>query len=79
MLLPFRQDNLMENLLRGLVGKRADVYCGSSTVFRGRIESVDGGVLAVADDTERLFHIDIGHVIAISEVAEAASRPGFLA
>ena len=69
----------MENLLRGLVGKRTDIYCGSSTVFRGRIESIDSGVLVIVDDTERVLHIDIGHVIAVSEVAEAVSRPGFLA
>lgn len=68
----------MENQIREFIGKRADIYCGNSSVFRGKVESVDGGIVRIADDSEKVIFVNVAHVIAISGVLESASRPGFV-
>lgn len=69
----------MKDLLKEFVGKRVDVHCSGSTVFRGSVKKADDGIVQLVDDEDRVFYIDGSRIIAVSEVTDASSRPGFLA
>ncbi len=69
----------MEQVLSSLVGKKVDVNCGASAIFRGEIESCENGVLRVRDEGGKDYFVAVDRVIAVSEVTDPASRPGFIA
>mgnify|MGYP001187260568 CR=1 FL=1 len=68
----------MEQIIKELVGKKTDLYCGNAAVFRGTLEGFEDGIVRLRDESERLLHIDASKVIAVSEGDEPASRPGFI-
>ena len=67
----------MEKKLSSLSGRRVDLFCSDSIVFRGRIEAVEDGIVRLVDDDERTFSIASDKVVAVSETADSAVRPGF--
>lgn len=68
----------MEEVIGNLVGKKVDVICGAGAVFRGEGVGFSNGVLILKDETARTVYIDGTKVLAISEVTDAGSRPGFI-
>ena len=67
----------MEELLGKLTGKKIDVNCGNAAMFRGENLGYSNGVLELVDDLGKTVYIDGTRVLAVSEVSDAASRPGF--
>lgn len=69
----------METLLKGLIGKRADLICGSSVAFRGKLKSVENGLVQIEAENGKIYFVALDRVVAVSEEADAVSRPGFIA
>ena len=68
----------MEEIIRSLTGKKIDVNCGHSAVFRGENLGFANGVLTVKDETGKTVFIDAARIVAVTEVSEASGRPGFI-
>jgi len=69
----------MEEIIRGLSGKKIDVNCGNAAIFRGENLGYSNGILTIRDDWGKTVFIDGARIVAVSEVSDAASRPGFIA
>jgi hypothetical protein len=69
----------MEEILEQLIDKKIDVSCGSTAVFRGRLQSVTGGVLCIVDEDDRNIYIAVDKITAVCECRENSGRPGFVA
>jgi len=68
----------MEELLTGLIGKKVDVGCGNSAVYRGEILKVADGVLHIRDEDEKTAYIAVDKIATVYECSDSASRPGFI-
>lgn len=69
----------MEELLQQFVDKKIDVSCGSTGMFRGRIQEIRDGVLYLTDEDDRRVFISVAKIASFSECSDSASRPGFIA
>lgn len=68
----------MEELLKQFVGKRIDVSCGTTAVFRGLVRNMSDGILSLVDDDERELFIAVDKIASICECKDNSGRPGFL-
>lgn len=68
----------MEELLRKFVGKKIDVSCGSSAVFRGSVEEVNAGVLYLLDEDDRKVFLAVDKIASVCECSDSGGRPGFI-
>ena len=68
----------MEDLLKSLMGKKVDISCGASAIFRGDVIDVKAGVLYLRDEDEKVAYVSIDKIALITEVKESSQRPGFL-
>ena len=68
----------MEETIGNLIGKKIDVNCGNAAMFRGENLGYSNGVLELKDDTGKTVYINGIRILAISEVSDSASRPGFI-
>ena len=68
----------MENVLQSLSGKKLDVVCLGAVSQRGENRGLSDGVLTLVDDEGRVVYIAVSAIIAVSEISDAASRPGFI-
>ncbi len=68
----------MEELIKGLVGKRVDVSCGPGSVLRGEVVEVRNGVLYLRDDDEKAAYVAVDKIATVYECADSVSRPGFI-
>lgn len=68
----------MEELLRQFVGKKIDVSCGSSAIFRGRVQDVKAGVLSLVDEDARTVFVAIEKIASVCECSDTTGRPGFI-
>ena len=68
----------MEEIIRNLTGKKIDVNCGHLALFRGENLGYSNGVLTVRDEYGKTIYIDGARIVAVTEVSDAATRPGFI-
>ena len=68
----------MEELIKGMIGKKIDVSCEAASVFRGDVTEVKSGVLILKDEDEKVVYIAINRIAAIYECGDTQSRPGFI-
>ncbi|HSK74417.1 MAG TPA: MM0924 family protein [Pyrinomonadaceae bacterium] len=68
----------MEDFLKQLMGKKIDVSCGTSTIVRGDVVDVKGGVLYLRDDHQRVAYVPVNKIAIIWEVKDSLPRPGFV-
>ena len=68
----------MEEKLRSLEGTRVDINCGAGAIFRGRVKEVQEKMVTIVDEDEHNTSIAIKKIIAVTESADAATRPGFI-
>ena len=69
----------MEEIIKGLVGKKIDVSFGSGAVFRGEVIEVLSGVALLRDEDEKTAYVAIEKIASIRECSDATVRPGFIA
>jgi hypothetical protein len=68
----------MEELIRGLTGKKIDVNCGSGAILRGEVIKVLDGVLHLRDEDEKAAYVAIDKIATVFECSDAVTRPGFI-
>lgn len=69
----------MEELIKGLIGKKVDVSCGPGAILRGEVENVSSGVLYLRDEDGKSAFVAIDKIATVYECSDSASRPGFIA
>lgn len=68
----------MEELLKQFVGKKIDVSCGATAVFRGLVKDVKGGVLFLVDEDDRAVFLAVEKIASVWECKDNSGRPGFI-
>jgi len=68
----------MEEFLKGLMGKKIDISCGTTSTVRGDVVEVKNGLLHLRDEHERVAYVAIEKVAIVWEVSEHQIRPGFV-
>ena len=68
----------MDELIKGMIGKKIDVTCGTSAVYRGEVKQVENGVVTLLDDEDRTIYISTKKISTVTEVSDATHRPGFI-
>ncbi|HLA94940.1 MAG TPA: MM0924 family protein [Pyrinomonadaceae bacterium] len=68
----------MEELLRQMAGKKLDVTCMGAIAVRGENLGVSDGILRIKDDEGKTYFISVTSIVAVSEVLDSQSRPGFI-
>lgn len=68
----------MQELLSKLIGKKVDLYCGSSSSLRGEVIKVEGGVLHLNDSEQRMCFVAIDKIVAVWEAPDEEHRAGFV-
>lgn len=68
----------MEELIRGLTGKKVDISCGSGAILRGEVMDVKDGVLYLRDEDEKSAYVAVDKIATVYECSDSASRPGFI-
>ncbi|HVF57006.1 MAG TPA: MM0924 family protein [Pyrinomonadaceae bacterium] len=68
----------MQEFLSKMVGRKLDIFCGGASTLRGKAVKVDGGVLHMVDEDDRMFYVAIERIVAVWEARENEQRAGFL-
>lgn len=69
----------MKELLPKMVGRKIDVFCGGASSLRGEVMKVEGGVLHLKDDEDRVCYVALEKIIVVWEARDAdAHRAGFV-
>lgn len=68
----------MEGLLKEFVGRKIDVTCGSSAVYRGDVVEVKDGLVQLRDEDGRSIYIAVDKISVVLECNQSQSRPGFI-
>lgn len=68
----------MEEILRNLKGKRIDVACTAASGFTGEAVDINGGVLSLRDEDDKLIYIAVDKITFVRESHQQNIRPGFI-
>lgn len=68
----------MEELLKGLIGKKLDINAGAGSIFNGELKSVENGIAVVLNDDDQTLYVSILSIRAVAESSSSQSRPGFI-
>lgn len=68
----------MEEKLRDLEGKKIDVSFGNTSVVRGVVAEVSGGMLALDDEEGRRMYVAVDKIAFFTEVKLEEPKAGFL-
>ncbi|HEX8180213.1 MAG TPA: MM0924 family protein [Pyrinomonadaceae bacterium] len=69
----------MQDFLSRMVGRRLDVYCGGASSLRGEVMKVEGGVLHLKDEEDKVCYVAIERIIVVWEARdEDERRAGFV-
>jgi hypothetical protein len=69
----------MERKIAELQGKRIEINCGNGVAFAGENLGIDAGVLTLECEGKKRLFVDAAKIVTISEVSDAAGKPGFIA
>jgi len=68
----------MEELLTQLMGKKIALTCGTGTVIRGEVVTVQSNILYLRDKDEKVAYVALEKIAVVWEVSENESRAGFI-
>ncbi len=68
----------MEELLKGLIGKKLDINAGAGSLFNGELKSVENGIAVILNDDDQTLYVSISGIRAVAESNASHSRPGFI-
>jgi hypothetical protein len=68
----------MEELLKTLIGKKIDAFCGGTSSVRGEVMKVENGVLHLQDEEKETCFVAIHLIVAVWERGEKDHHAGFL-
>ena len=69
----------MQELLSKMIGRKIDVYCGGASSLRGEVVKVEGGVLHLKDNDEKICFVAVDKIIVVWEAKDEEHRAGFVA
>jgi hypothetical protein len=69
---------IMNEFVARFIGKEVDIICGPGLAFKGHIENVNDGVLALKDSEGKHCFIATDKIVLLSESTHPAVRPGFV-
>jgi hypothetical protein len=69
----------MEELIKGMIGTKVDITCGTSAVYRGEVLEVRSGVARLKDEDDRTIYLSTDKISTVIEVSDSTHRPGFIA
>ena len=68
----------MEKFLQTLIGRKIDVFCGSTSSLRGNVATVEDGILHLKDDEGEVCYVAVDKIIAVWEKQDKERHTGFL-
>lgn len=68
----------MQEFLSRMVGRRIDIFCGGASSLRGEVIKVEGGVLHLKDDEQRLCYVAVDKIAVVWEARDEEHRAGFV-
>jgi hypothetical protein len=72
------EEEEMQEFLTKMIGHRLDLFCVGALSLRGEALEVEGGLLYLKDDDERVCYISIDKVVAVWEAQTDEHRAGFV-
>ena len=71
-------NDIMEDFLSRLIGKKLDIYCGGSSNLRGDVIKVEMGVLHLRDADGKHCYVAVDKIVAVWEAKDDEHRAGFV-
>jgi len=68
----------MQEFLSKMIGRRLDLFCEGALSLRGEALEVDGGLLYLKDENERVCYVALDKIVAVWEAQEEEHRAGFV-
>jgi hypothetical protein len=68
----------MQEFLSKMIGRKVDIFCGGASSLRGEVMKVEGGVLHLRDDEQRMCFVAIEKIAVVWEAREDEKRAGFV-
>lgn len=68
----------MQEFLSKMIGRRLDLFCLGALSLRGELLEVEGGLLYLKDEEERVCYVALDKVVAVWEAREEEHRAGFV-
>jgi hypothetical protein len=68
----------MQEFLSKMIGRRLDLFCLGALSLRGELLEVEGGLLYLKDEEERVCYVALDKVVAVWEATEEEHRAGFV-
>ena len=68
----------MEELLTQMIGKKIALTCGTSSVIRGEVVGMGGGILSLKDKDGKTAYVSLDKVAVVWEISENEGRAGFI-
>jgi hypothetical protein len=68
----------MEKFLLTFIGRRIDVFCGSTSSLRGDVAKIEDGILHLKDDEGEVCYVAVDKIIAVWEKRDKERHTGFL-
>jgi hypothetical protein len=68
----------MNEFLAKMIGRRIDLFCDGALNLRGDVVKVEGGLLHLRDEEQRICYVAIDKISAVWEAREEEHRAGFV-
>ena len=68
----------MHKFLATLIGKKIDVYCGGASSLRGEVLKVEGGVLHLKDNDNKMCFVAVDKIMVVWDARDDEHRAGFV-
>ena len=67
----------MREFLSQMIGKKVDVFCGGAASLSGEVVKLEGDVLHLRDDEERIAYVALEKIVVVWEARDEQPRAGF--
>jgi hypothetical protein len=68
----------MQEFLSKMIGRSLDLFCEGALSLRGEALEVDGGLLYLKDENERVCYVALDKIVAVWEAQAEEHRAGFV-
>jgi hypothetical protein len=68
----------MQEFLSRMVGRKIDIFCGGASSLRGEVIKVEGGVLQLRDDEQKMCYVAIDKIAVVWDAHDDERRAGFV-
>jgi hypothetical protein len=67
----------MREFLAQMIGRKLDVFCCGAASLSGEVVKVEGGVLHLKDEEQKMCYVAIEKIAVVWESREDVKRAGF--